>query len=238
MTTQDPDQCEFLTKEDLGEMIITISHHLRSPLTPMIALSSILAMQYSGTLNDEQLEQLNIIKDSSENLLTLINDVTDLARLESNNIKTLIATTTCKNIIEMAAHPVIPIAEQKGLKLIIDLGDEDISLATDISIAAKIIFKLIENTIKFSNHGEIKVRYEIQKNINSICFHVTDTNTRIKPEDSAQLFKPFSDTKELTSAGLGPYTARRLARLLNGNVTYISESSKDSRFTFSLPYLS
>ena len=223
-----------------SEFLATMSHELRTPLNAILGLSQLLGQQLFGALNAKQAEYVRHIHSSGDHLLLLINDILDLAKVESGQ-DTLELTPI--NVFELCNYCLTLVREQaydRGLQLMSQF-DHTISTCTaDERRLKQILINLLSNAIKFTPAG--KVTLIVEKQPQGIAFTVADTGIGIAAEQLPLLFMPFSQldsqlNRQYAGTGLGLALSRNLARLHGGDITVTSVVEEGSRFTLYLPDL-
>jgi two-component system, sensor histidine kinase and response regulator len=198
----------------------------------------------AGPVTDEQSKQLRTIKSSGQHLLSLINDLLDLAQIESGKVTLANEPVIFQSVVEEVCTALRPMAEQKGLDLTVTAPEEELVLNTDRRAVSQILLNLTSNAIKFTEHGEVRIVLDRQRDSGKSWtqLSVHDTGIGILPEDQPKLFQVFSQVECKTSrrkrnegAGLGLHLSRKLAELLGGQINFKSEYGKGSTFTISLP---
>lgn len=222
--------------------IANMSHELRTPLNAIIGFTGALLMKLPGPLTDEQDRQLNTIRNSARHLLSLINDILDVAKIEAGKVTLSLESVNCQQLMGEVAETLRPLAAQKGLEVFIDMPEQPIVLQTDRRALAQIMINLANNAIKFTEKGMVKLALsqrtdDEQAEITE--FSVTDSGSGIKEEDQAKLFQAFSQldstsTRHAEGAGLGLYLSQNLANLLGGSLFFSSDFGKGSTFTLAL----
>lgn len=219
----------------------SMSHELRTPLNAIIGFTGAMLMKLPGPLNPEQDKQLRIVQKSARHLLSLINDLLDLARLGADKLDLKIEPVNCGAVIEEVAAVLRLEAEAKGLAFNLILPEEPLSLPTDRRALSQIIINLAGNAVKFTDVGQVSIRLERGgAGRAGIALSVEDTGPGITREDQARLFEAFSrgaaaDRREIAGTGLGLHVSRKLAEALGGVITLRSETGRGSTFTLSLP---
>ncbi|WP_342117757.1 hybrid sensor histidine kinase/response regulator [Pseudoduganella sp. OTU4001] len=222
--------------------IANMSHELRTPLNAIIGFTGALLMKLPGPLTDEQDRQLNTIRSSARHLLSLINDILDVAKIEAGKVTLSLEPVHCQQLMGEVADTLRPLAAQKGLEVFIELPEQPIILQTDRRALAQILINLANNAIKFTEKGMVKltlVERSDDKGQQITEFSVIDSGSGIKPEDQAKLFQAFSQldstsTRHVEGAGLGLYLSQNLANLLGGSLFFSSDFGKGSTFTLAL----
>jgi PAS domain S-box-containing protein len=222
-----------------SEFLANMSHELRTPLNAIIGFSELMHDgKVGGQVSAEQKEYLGDILSSAKYLLQLINDVLDLSKVEAGRMEVLKSTFRIEEIISEVTQNVAPVMSVKGLKLIREIPPDLPPIVTDRRKLLQILLNLASNAVKFTDHGEIRIRCRIMPG--TIELSVSDTGLGIKPEELPLLFQPFSQIdgslrKRHEGTGLGLYLSDRLADLLGGDLTVESEYGKGSTFTIILP---
>jgi PAS domain S-box-containing protein len=214
--------------------LASMSHELRTPLNAIIGFTGTLLMELPGPLTEEQRKQLETIKSSARHQLSLINDLLDLAKIESGKVEVKLEPIDCAEIVHEVADTLRPLAEGKGLKLEVNAPRETM-LNTDRRALSQILINLLNNAIKFTENGSIKI--DIGRKNGAVSVAVSDTGIGIKPEDQAKLFDAFAQLERSGSSrqegtGLGLHLSQKLAELLGGRIGLKSEPGKGSVFTF------
>ena len=220
-----------------SQFLATMSHELRTPLNAITGFTGTLLMQLPGPLTPEQEKQLKIIRNSSRHLLSLINDLLDLAKVESGKMEMTFRLVIAQSVMAEVITPLRPLATNKGLEFQDIAPVEDITLLTDRRALCQILINLINNAIKFTDCGSVSV--ELRPGAGSVEFIVADTGIGIAPEDQPKLFSPFmqidnSSTRRYEGTGLGLHLSQKLAELLGGVITVESEAEKGCRFILTL----
>ncbi|MFM2087388.1 MAG: hypothetical protein RLZZ237_2257, partial [Pseudomonadota bacterium] len=222
--------------------IANMSHELRTPLNAIIGFTGALLMKLPGPLTSDQDKQLNTIRASARHLLSLINDILDVAKIEAGKLTLSIEAITCQELITEVAETLRPLAQQKGLALEVDVGEQPIVIDTDRRALTQILINLLNNAIKFTEQGSVRIslaqREEDGAQITEMS--IADSGAGIKEEDQAKLFQAFSQldstsTRHVEGAGLGLYLCQNLASAIGGTLLFHSDYGSGSTFTLSLP---
>jgi protein-histidine pros-kinase len=214
--------------------LASMSHELRTPLNAIIGFTGTLLMKLPGPLTNDQEKQLQTIRTSAKHLLSLINDLLDLAKIESGKVELSFESVVCQSIIEEVTNTLRPLAHAKGLEFKVDIPQEEIIIRTDRRALGQIIINLANNAIKFTEQGEvcltvIRARGEIK-------ISISDTGIGILPEDQEKLFQAFQRldapaARHEEGTGLGLYLSQKLAELLGAKITLQSQYNEGSTFT-------
>ena len=221
--------------------IANMSHELRTPLNAIIGFTGALLMKLPGPLTGEQDKQLNTIRNSARHLLSLINDILDVAKIEAGKVTLELEAVHCQELVQEVAETLRPLARQKGLALEVALHASEIVLETDRRALTQILLNLLNNAIKFTEKGAVKVSLSLRTATHPemVEFTVIDSGAGIRPEDQAKLFQAFSQldstsTRHVEGAGLGLYLSQNLANLLGGSLSFHSDYGQGSVFTLAL----
>ena len=223
--------------------IANMSHELRTPLNAIIGFTGALLMKLPGPLTDEQDKQLNTIRTSARHLLSLINDILDVAKIEAGKVTLELETVQCQEMVKDVVDTLRPLALQKNLVLEMDLAAPAIVLETDRRALTQILLNLGNNAIKFTETGTVRVTLServADSGKGIIEFSVADSGAGIREEDQAKLFQAFSQldstsTRHAEGAGLGLYLCQNLANLIGGSLFFKSDFGHGSTFTLALP---
>jgi len=225
-----------------SEFLSGMSHELRTPLTAIIGFSQVLAEQYFGELNEKQAEYAKDILESGEHLLSLINDILDLAKVEAGKAELELSSVNMKELLESS----LVMIKEKALKHSLSLEARISSVLDNLLIIAdqrklkQVMFNLLSNAAKFTpDHGRITV--EAGREGEEIMVSITDTGIGIALKDQGNIFDEFyqvrSGAKDKTpGTGLGLPLSKHFIEMHGGRIWVESEGkSKGSRFIFSLP---
>ncbi|HUA09236.1 MAG TPA: ATP-binding protein, partial [Candidatus Acidoferrales bacterium] len=195
-----------------------------------------------GPLNAEQQRQLEIVQSSARHLLSLINDILDLAKIESGKIELNVEPIVVREVVDEVSASLASLAASKQLDFGTHVADVGGPISTDRRALAQILINLANNALKYTEKGSVRIDVWAANHngVSAVAFSVSDTGVGIKPEDQARLFQAFeqldvSSTRKYEGTGLGLYLCQNLARLLGGELSVTSEYGKGSTFTFTLP---
>ena len=216
-----------------------MSHELRTPLNAILGFAGTLLMRLAGPLNDDQERQLRRIQAGGKTLLALINDVLDLARVESGTIEIERKETSCREMLNEVASVVGPIAEAKSVELDIDLPEASVTVRTHQRAFTQIVVTLARQAVKCSDQGSLRIgtsetTHETGK---MMAIHVTQS-PGIKPQDQERIRKVFEQVqhgKPPEGPELGLYLCGKLADLIGGSLEVESEAGEGSRLTLLVP---
>lgn len=222
-----------------SEFLANMSHELRTPLNSSLILAKLLSENKDGNLNEEQVEYANVIYQSGNDLLNLINDILDLSKVEAGKMKITPEPVRISEVKSSLENVFNPLASQKNLKFDISItpGVPEI-ITTDKLRLEQILKNLLSNAIKFTNKGNVTLT--LSKNGNDIEFQVKDTGLGIKPEEQEKVFAAFqqadgTSSRKFGGTGLGLSISRELAKILNGHISLQSKYGEGSTFTLHIP---
>jgi protein-histidine pros-kinase len=220
--------------------LASMSHELRTPLNAIIGFTGTLLMKLAGPLLETQEKQLRIVQGSAKHLLSLINDLLDLAKIESGKVEVRPERVECRAVLEEVVTGLRPVAEAKGVTLELTLPAEEVAALTDKRALSQILLNLVSNAVKFTDRGEVVValvqRRASGRTITEVS--VADTGVGIRAEDQAKLFQAFSQIGAAATrregTGLGLHISRRLAGLIGAEIAFRSEHGRGSTFTLTI----
>ncbi len=218
-----------------------MSHELRTPLNAIMGFTKSLLMELPGTLNDEQKKYLGTVQNSSEHLLSLINDLLDLAKIEAGKSEIALEMLDIQEIVEHACAQLQNLAEQKGLEFVIIPAERPLEALMDRRLLMQVLINLVNNAIKFTERGSVRVELQ-QTTLEGYCgvISVVDTGIGIAAEDQEKLFEAFvqvdtGSTRQYEGTGLGLHLSKSLCELIGGKVTVVSTPEHGSTFTVLIP---
>jgi signal transduction histidine kinase len=219
-----------------------MSHELRTPLNAILGFTGTLLMGLPGPLNDEQTKQLRTVQASGRHLLSLINDLLDLARIEAGKLELKIEPIVCRELVEEVIGGLRPLADEKQLELGVVAPADPLQVHSDRRALSQILINLTNNAIKFTDQGTVHLEVSQHHDGGPLVtrFAVSDTGCGIKASDQERLFAAFeqigsSTARPYEGTGLGLYICRTLAALIGASITFESEFGEGSIFTLELP---
>ena len=220
--------------------LATMSHELRTPLNSIIGFTGILMQERPGPLNPEQKKQLGMAQQSARHLLSLINDVLDISKIESGQLKMNIETFSLPEVIFKVVETNTPMAEKKNIQITTDIAPDIDEMTSDKLRVQQILLNLVNNAVKFTEAGSVNI--VCFKSNDLITIKVIDTGMGIEKDQMDILFKPFMQidtglTRKHEGTGLGLSICKRLLDMLNGTVEIESEYGKGSTFIVKMPII-
>ncbi|MDP3452183.1 MAG: response regulator [Bacteroidales bacterium] len=215
-----------------------MSHELRTPLNSVIALSGVLSRRLTNKIADEEHSYLEVIERNGKNLLSLINDVLDISRIESGMEEVDPTQFDLCAVINDVASMIQPQAAEKNLYLNNAVGDCKTQIITDASKLRHILQNLIGNAVKFTENGGVSI--SVKKLDDKVAVIVSDTGIGIRAEHLPHIFDEFRQadsgvSRRFGGTGLGLAIAKKYANLLGGTVMVKSVQDEGSEFTLTLP---
>jgi len=226
-----------------SEFLANMSHELRTPLNAIIGFSEILRDGMVGALNSKQAEYASDIFSSGQHLLSLINDILDLSKIEAGKMVLHVEEVVAEEILDRALGVVKEKAATKQIRLYRHVAPAVSRFHADTRRLLQILFNLLANAVKFTPPGGqvgLEVDLDTRQSEPRVCFVVTDTGIGIAQEEQERLFKPFeqldgSARREYEGTGLGLAMVKRLVDLHSGSVAVESHPGSGSRFMVFLP---
>jgi signal transduction histidine kinase/CheY-like chemotaxis protein len=217
-----------------SDFLATVSHEIRTPLNGVLGMAQAMA---ASDLAPEQRERLDVIRDSSEALLRVLNDILDISKIEARKLEIETVEFDLGETLGGVHATFAPVAAQRGLEFNVQVGDADGLYLGDPARVRQIISNLVSNALKFTASGAIRVL--AAKDAAGIRVEVSDTGIGISPEVAATLFAKFaqadvSTTRRYGGTGLGLAISRELAEMMGGSITLASTPGQGSIFTVRL----
>jgi signal transduction histidine kinase len=219
-----------------------MSHELRTPLNAILGLSESLGEQVAGPLNEKQQKYLSTINESGHHLLSLINDILDLAKIEAGQITLDINKVDINSVCQASLRMVKQLAQKKNQEVLLDIENDFGLMWADERRLKQMIVNLLSNAVKFTpDSGRIGLEVRGDRTGNKVSITVWDSGIGIKEQDLERLFKPFIQldsglAREATGTGLGLALVAQMARLHGGSVHAMSQPDEGSRFVIQLPW--
>jgi signal transduction histidine kinase len=222
-----------------SQFFSSVSHDLRTPLNAIVGYIYLLMSETYGPVADSQKTPLDGIQRNVRELLRLINDVLDLARIDSGKMSVELSSVRLSSIIEAITIEMKPLLEMRSLSLQSRIPENLPDIESDAAKIKQIITNLISNAVKFTNEGGVKIEVGELPEEGGVEIAVSDTGMGIEPDLLPKIFESFyqiEESRAFGGSGLGLTIVKELVGLLQGEVRVASEVGKGSTFTIFLPY--
>jgi signal transduction histidine kinase len=217
-------------------LLASVSHEMRTPLNGILGLTDLL--QKSPAIAGEDMDGIEMINEAGCQLLLTVNTLLDHSRLETGELSLGLETFAIEKMVQKALAEILPTARRKQLSVHVEF---DLELQHrrngDPERTAQILRNLLDNAVKFTSRGEVRLRVFSGQQEDQLCFEVTDTGIGIAPERHSAIFSPFEQAREDTflafgGTGLGLSICRMLSQLMGGEIQVKSQQDKGSSFLF------
>jgi len=219
--------------------LANMSHELRTPLNSVLGFAQLLEIGAKDAPRTEQAGYIGQIQAAAAHLLSLINDVLELTRIESGTLRLLIDQVRLRPVLEEVSAALRPAAEAAGVTLAVDRGGGDLAAFADRTRLIQVAMNLGSNAIKYNRMGGSALLRAQPGRPGTVCVAVIDTGPGIPPERQADLFQPFNrlgaENGPVEGTGIGLAIAQRLVRMMNGAITLHSVPGAGSTFVVELP---
>ncbi|HXE63335.1 MAG TPA: ATP-binding protein [Bryobacteraceae bacterium] len=222
-----------------SKFLSNMSHEFRSPLNSILALSGLLLNRSDGDLNNPQQQQVAYIRKAAQDLLDLVNDLLDLAKMEAGKVEVKPLEFEVEYLFAALRGMLRPLLVNQSMDLIFDDASNIPTIYSDEGKVSQVLRNFISNALKFTESGEIRVSAALVPE-SEVCFRVSDTGIGIAPENLDLIFQDFSQVdhpiqKRVKGTGLGLPLSKKLAEMLGGSVGVQSELGRGSEFTLRIP---
>jgi CheY-like chemotaxis protein/signal transduction histidine kinase len=223
-----------------SDFLANMSHELRTPLNSSLILARLLVDNRDGNLTDEQVKFAETIQSSGNDLLTLINDILDLSKIEAGHVQIRPESVTIESLVNNLRQLFEPVAQQKQLGFVLDVIPEcPASIETDVQRLEQVLKNLLSNAFKFTESGCVGVAIRPIGG-GRIAFSVSDTGIGIAQEQQQSVFEAFHQadgtiSRKFGGTGLGLSISKQLVRLLGASIHLESQQGRGSTFTVAVP---
>jgi GAF domain-containing protein len=227
--------------ERKSQFLASMSHELRTPLNAIIGLTEMMVSNAARFGTEKALEPLRRVNAAGTHLLSLINEVLDLSKIEAGKLELNAEPVNLARLIDEVIGTAGQLAEKNQNRLVVEAQENVGALNADSMRLKQILLNLLSNACKFTKDGEVALRVrKVADGRDWVELAVADTGIGLTPEQQAKLFQEFTQADSLTArryggTGLGLALSRKLARMMGGDVTVTSEAGKGSVFTVRLP---
>jgi signal transduction histidine kinase len=223
-----------------SQFLANMSHEFRTPLNAILGYTSMLLKGVSGEMTAQQRRNLERIDSNSHHLLSIINDILDISRIEAGKMPLTLVEFPLPDLIREVLAEVEPLIARSKLTVTTELDDALPPVRSDRQKVKQILINLLTNALKFTPQGWVKVTGAYDKSHDRLAVSVADSGIGISPKDQEVIFEDFrqaddSPTRQYTGAGLGLAICRRLTQMLGGELTVRSALGEGSTFILALP---
>jgi len=223
-----------------SQFLANMSHEFRTPLNAMLGYTSMLLQGVAGGLEPAQKRQLGRIESNGRHLLTIINEILDISRIEAGRMPLQLSTFKIPDLVGEVKAELEPIIMRSKLSVTIDIPKDLKAVTSDRQKVKQILLNLLSNALKFTHHGGITMSARARPKDRVVTLQVSDSGIGIAPADQERIFEDFrqldnSPTRAYGGTGLGLSICRRLAQMLDGEISVQSTVGKGSTFTLTLP---
>jgi signal transduction histidine kinase len=223
-----------------SQFLANMSHEFRTPLNAILGYTSMLLAGVSGELRPAQKQKLQRVDSNGKRLLSIVNDILDLSRIEAGNLPVTLEEFELRPLIDELLADVEPHSRKAQLQMVAELPPGPLPLLADRLKVKQILLNLLTNAIKFTPQGSVTISLEAAEDPREVRISVADTGIGVAVEDQEKIFEDFrqvdnSVTREYGGAGLGLSICRRLANLLDGRIELSSEVGRGSTFSLVIP---
>ncbi|HEY7290438.1 MAG TPA: ATP-binding protein [Vicinamibacterales bacterium] len=222
------------------QFLANMSHEFRTPLNAILGYTSMLLQGIGGPIPASGKRQLGRIESNGRHLLTIINEILDISRIEAGRMPLQVSRVRVLDLVKEVRAELEPIIIRSKIDVDVQLDRDLPPLSTDRQKVKQILLNLLSNALKFTHHGRVTISARRHLRDRTLAIAVADTGIGIAPDDQDKIFEDFrqldnSSTRPYGGTGLGLSICRRLAQMLDGRITVQSRVGKGSTFTLTLP---
>ena len=223
-----------------SQFLANMSHEFRTPLNAILGYTSMLQQGIAGELDPAVKRQLARVASNGQHLLTIINEILDISRIEAGRMPLQISRFGLPDLVGEVLAELEPIIRRSKLSITLDLPNDLRPVTSDRQKVKQILINLLSNALKFTHHGGVTISAKADKRDRTVQLSVTDTGIGIAQVDQDKIFEDFrqldnSPTRAYGGTGLGLSICRRLAQMLDGRISVQSQMGRGSTFTLTLP---
>ena len=223
-----------------SQFLANMSHEFRTPLNAILGYTSMVLQGLGGPIEPGAKRQLRRIESNGRHLLTIINEILDISRIEAGRMPLQISRLRIPDLVTEVKAELEPIIIRSKIAVSSQLDKDLPILVTDRQKVKQILLNLLSNALKFTHHGNVTITARRYPRERAVTVSVTDTGIGIAPADQEKIFEDFrqldnSPTRAYGGTGLGLSICRRLAEMMDGRITVESQVGKGSTFTLTLP---
>jgi signal transduction histidine kinase len=223
-----------------SQFLANMSHEFRTPLNAILGYTSMLQQGIAGELDPAVKRQLGRVASNGQHLLTIINEILDISRIEAGRMPLRISRFKVPDLVGEVLAELEPLVRRSKLTVASEFADDLSPISSDRQKVKQILLNLLSNAIKFTPEGGVQVGAQKLAAQRAFCVTVSDTGIGIAPVDHARIFEDFkqldnSPTRAYGGTGLGLSICRRLAQMIGGDISVQSQLGEGSKFTLTLP---
>ena len=223
-----------------SQFLANMSHEFRTPLNAMLGYTSMLLQGVAGPVEPPVKRQLGRIESNGRHLLTIINEILDISRIEAGRMPLQLSTFKIPDLVSEVKSELEPIIMRSKLSVTLQMPKDLAPISSDRQKVKQIILNLLRNALKFPHHGGVTIAAQRNVKERTVTLSVTDTGIGIANTDQDRIFEDFrqldnSPTRAYGGTGLGLSICRRLAQMLGGRIAVQSQAGKGSTFLLTLP---
>jgi signal transduction histidine kinase len=223
-----------------SQFLANMSHELRTPLNAIIGYSEMLTEEAEDLGHPEFIQDLERIRTSGRHLLSLINEILDLSKIESGKMDLFLESFELKPMLKGVVDSLAPVISANANRLELKMTEDTIAMHSDETKLRQILFNLLSNACKFTEHGTITVDVQLDAAAKEVVLAVHDSGIGMTPEQLQRLFQPFtqadaSTTRKYGGTGLGLTISKSFAQMMGGDISVSSQLNQGSTFTVRLP---
>lgn len=221
-----------------SEFLSNMSHELRTPLNSIMALSRVLIMQANEKLSDEENNYLEIVERNGKRLLSLINDILDLSKIESGKMEISPSFTSISHLVQTVKDNLHQLADEKGLTLTLNMPDDLPQIETEEAKLHQVLINIVGNAVKFTEKGGVEI--SVANTTENLKIEIKDSGIGISKRELPHIFDEFrqadgSNSRPYEGTGLGLAIANKMITLLGGNIKVSSQLGEGTVFTIMIP---
>jgi len=235
------EQAESATRAK-SQFLANMSHELRTPLNAVIGITEMLKEEAEEDANEDLIEPLARIAAAGRHLLSLIDNILDLSKIEAHRLEVRIEEFDVPEIVRQVVATIEPLAAEQGNRMSVRFEDDVDTMRSDATRVRQIMLNLLGNACKFTEQGEVSLTVRRENGVRGdwITMEFADTGIGMSPEQQKRLFEEFaqadsSTTRRYGGTGLGLVISRRLCEILGGDISVSSEPGVGTTFTVRLP---
>ena len=223
-----------------SQFLANMSHEFRTPLNAMLGYTSMMLQGVAGPVEAPIKRHLGRVESNGRHLLTIINEILDISRIEAGRMPLQRATFKVPDLVNEVKAELEPIIMRSKLAVTLDLPKDIPPISSDRQKVKQILLNLVSNALKFTHHGRVTIAARRNTKERTLTLSVTDTGIGIAPTDQDRIFEDFrqldnTPTRAYGGTGLGLSICRRLAQMLGGQISVQSHLGKGSTFILKLP---